>query len=54
MGINTIIIPKKFKNARHAIGNVSMKEILNIIRDFEKSPYKSYERKRPKNEPTGS
>ena len=34
--------------------NVSMKELSRIIKEFEKLPYKIYERKRPKHEPTGS
>ena len=31
-----------------------MKDLSKIIREFEKSPYESYERKRPKYEPTES
>ena len=31
---------KKHKKARHAIGNISKKDLSNIIRDFEKLPYK--------------
>ena len=31
-----------------------MKDLSKIIRDFEKLPYKSYERRRPKNDPTDS
>ena len=47
-------MPKKYKKARYAIGNISKKEISEIIRKFEKLPYESYERKRPKHEPTDS
>ena len=43
---------KKYNNARYSIGNVSMKDLPNIIREFENVPYKSYESRRPKNEPT--
>ena len=32
--------PKKFKNARYAVGNISMEDISKIIREFEKLPYK--------------
>ena len=31
-----------------------MKDLSKIIREFEKLPYKSYERRRPKNEPADS
>ena len=31
-----------------------MKDLSNIIREFDKLPYKSYERRRPKREPTDS
>ena len=34
--------------------NVSKKEISKIIREFEKLPFESYERKRTKHEPTDS
>ena len=36
------------------IVNVSKKYLSKIIREFEKLPYKSYEKKRPKHEPTDS
>ena len=42
------------KKARYAIRNVSKKDLSNIIREFDKWPYKSYDRRRPKNEPTTS
>ena len=38
--------------ARYAIGNVSKKDISNIIREFEKLPYESDDKKSPKHEPT--
>ena len=40
--------------ARYAIVNFSKKEFSKIIWEFEKFPYKSYEKKRPKHEPTDS
>ena len=46
--------PKKYKNARYAIINVSNNELSKIIKDFDKLLYKSYERRRPKNDPTDS
>ena len=46
--------PKKHKRARYAIGNVSMKNLLKIIREFEKLPDQIYESRRPKHEPTDS
>ena len=45
-------MPHKFKKARYDIGNVSKKDPSKIIREFEKLPYESYEKKRPKNDPT--
>ena len=50
--INSKTTTKKYKKARYAIGNPSLKYPSKIIREFEKLPYKSYERMRPKNEPT--
>ena len=38
----------------YAIGNVSKKDLSNIIKDFEKLPYEIYEKDRPKHEPTDS
>ena len=54
LGFKAKVRPHKYKKAMYAIGNVSMKEILKIIREFEKSPYESYEKKRHKHEPTYS
>ena len=54
MVLKAISRPKKHKRERYAMGNVSRKDLSNIIREFEKSPYESYERKRPKYEPTDS
>ena len=46
--------PKKCKKGRYAIINASKKYLSKIIRDFEKLPYKSYERRRTRHEPTDS
>ena len=40
LGLKAKSRPKKYKNARYAIGNVSMKYLSNIIRKFDKLPYK--------------
>ena len=45
---------KKYEKATYAIRNISKKDPLNIIRKFEKLPYKSYEKKRPKHKTTES
>ena len=42
MGIKEKVSPKKYKKARYSIGNISKKELSNIIREFEKLPYGSY------------
>ena len=52
LGIKAKTMPKKYKKARYAIVNVIKKDISKIIRDFEKLTYESYEKKRPKHEPT--
>ena len=54
LGLKAKTRPNKYKKERYAIGDVSMKEISNIIREFEKLPYKIYERRRSKHEPTDS
>ena len=54
LGLKTEIKPHRYKKVRYAIGNVSKKDISKIIREFEKSPYESYDKKKPKNEPTDS
>ena len=54
LGITSKARPHKYKKTRYAIINVNMRDLSKIIRDFEKLPYKSYERRRPKNEPNGS
>ena len=45
---------KKYKEARYAIGNVSMKYLSNIIKDFEKIVKVPYVKRITKHEPTSS
>ena len=54
LGLMSKASPNKYKKARYATGNVSNKDISKIIKEFGKFSYKSYERKRPKHEPTDS
>ena len=54
LGIKPKEIPKKYKKATYAIGNFSTRNLSKIIREFDKLPYKSYERRRPHNDPTDS
>ena len=52
LGLKAKARPNKYKKARYAIFNVSKKDLSKIISEFDKLPYKSYERRRPKHEPT--
>ena len=45
--------PKKYKNSRYAVVNVSKKDHSRFIREFENFPYEIYDKKRPKHEPSG-
>ena len=54
LGLKAKAGPKKCKKVKYAIRNISKKDFSKIIREFDKLPYKSYERIRPKHEPTGS
>ena len=54
LGLRAKARPNKYKEARYAIVNVSKKERSKIIRWFEILTYESYERKRPKHDPTDS
>ena len=54
LGIKVETRQKRYKKARYAIENFSKKYMSNIIREFEKLPYKNYEKKRPKHDPTDS
>ena len=42
----------QIQKARYAIVNVIKKDLSKIIKEFKKLPYESYEKKRPKHEPT--
>ena len=44
----------KYKKARYDIGNVSMKDLVNKITEFEKLVKVPHAKKEPKNEPTSS
>ena len=39
LGIEAKSRPKKYKKVRHAIGNISKKDLSMIIKDFDKLPY---------------
>ena len=54
MGLRAKTGPKKYKKSRYSIVNTSNKYPSNIIKEFERLPYESYEKKRPKHEPTAS
>ena len=54
LGFKAKVRSQKYKNSRYAIGNISKKDPSKSIREFEKLPYESYEKKRPKYEPTDS
>ena len=45
---------EKYRKARYAIGNVSMKDLFNKIKEFEKIVRVSYLKRIPKHEPTSS
>ena len=45
---------KKYKKARYAIGNVSMKDLSNKIKEFEKNCQGTLLKMTPKHEPTSS
>ena len=54
LGLKEKSRPNKYKKARYVIGNVSMKDLSKITREFENFPFKGYERKKPKHDPTDS
>ena len=54
LGLKSKSRPKKEIKARYSIENFSKKDLSKIIREFENLLYKSYERRRPKYEPTDS
>ena len=52
LDFKTKVRSSKYKKARYAIVNVSEKDLSKIVKDFEKFEKLSYEKKRPKYEPT--
>ena len=54
LGIKAKTRPKRYKNARYTIRNIIMEDHSNIIREFEKLPYKIYEKRRTKHDRTDS
>ena len=54
LGLKTKVRSQKYKKARYAVGNVSEKDLSEIIKEFEKIEKLPYEKKRPKHEPTYS
>ena len=54
LGIKEKSGPRICKKASCVIRNVSKKDLSKIMKEFEKLPYESYEKKRPKHEHTDS
>ena len=54
LALKTKVRSQKYKKARYAIKNVSMKDLSNIIKEFEKIVKVSYVKSIPKHEPTSS
>ena len=52
LDFNTKVGSQRCKNSRYAIVNVSEKDLSKIIKEFEKIWKLTYEKKRPKHEPT--
>ena len=52
LALKTKVRWQKYKKARYAIGNVSMKDLSNIIKEFEKIFKVPYVKRIPKHEPT--
>ena len=50
--LKTIRRSNKNKKENYASTNVSLKDISNIIKEFEKFPFEGYVRKRSKHKPT--
>ena len=51
LGIKAKVTSHKYKKGSYSIINVSKKDPSKIIREFDKLPYESFEKKRPKHEP---
>ena len=54
LDFKTKVRSSKYKKARYAIENVSEKDLLKIIKEFEKIGKLPYEKRIPKHEPTPS
>ena len=54
LDLKTKLRSQKYKKATYAIVNISMKELLNIIKEFEKIGKVPYLKRIPKHEPTSS
>ena len=54
LGLKSKTRPKKYKNSRCDIGNVSKKDLSKIIREFGKLTCESNEKNRPKHQPADS
>ena len=54
LDLKTIDGSQKYKKARYVIGNFSMKDLSNIIKEFEKIVKVPYVKRIPKYEPTSS
>ena len=54
LGLKDTVRSHRYKRARYAIVSVSKKDLSKNIRDFDKLTHESYEKKRPKHEPTDS
>ena len=52
LGFKTKVRSGKYKKARYDIGNFSKKDLLKIVKEFEKIQKLPYKKKRPKHEPT--
>ena len=54
LGINAKARPNNYQKVRYYIVNVSEKDLSKIIREFDRFPYETFERRRPKHEPAYS
>ena len=54
LAFNTKLRSQKYKKAKYSIGNVSKKELSNIIKDFENIVNVPYVKSIHKHEPTSS
>ena len=52
LGFKAKVRPHKLKEARCDIVNISKKDLSKIIQEIENLPYETYEKEKPKNEPT--